>query len=164
MATDNKNGRPVNILLIEDKPGDIMLTRDALEKAEVPTRVAVARDGEEALRYLRREGEFAGGAVKPDVILLDLNLPRLDGREVLEEIKNDEALRAIPVIVLTSSASHNDVMQTYTRHVNCYIVKPVDYTRFTQVVEAINLFWLQVVQLPTFERPGGGNFAMKQVG
>jgi two-component system, chemotaxis family, response regulator Rcp1 len=140
-------GRPVEILLVEDNPGDVRLTREALREGKVRNNLAVASDGVEAIAYLRKEGEHAE-AVRPDLILLDLNLPRKDGREVLAEIKADPALRHIPVVVLTSSQADEDIVRAYGLHANCYVTKPVDLDQFIRVVEAIEDFWFTIVKLP----------------
>ena len=145
--TPQTAARPMEILLVEDNPGDVRLTREALREGKVRNRLSVAADGVEALAYLRREGEFAA-AVRPDVILLDLNLPRKDGRQVLSEIKGDPALRSIPVVILSSSRAEQDVAGAYGLHANCYVAKPIDLDRFISVVRAIEEFWLRVVQLP----------------
>jgi two-component system, chemotaxis family, response regulator Rcp1 len=139
--------RPVEILLVEDNPGDVRLTREALREGKVRNNLYVAADGVEALRFLRREGEHAE-AVRPDLILLDLNLPRKDGREVLEEIKEDPQLRLIPVVVLTSSQAEQDICRAYDLHANCYVTKPVDLDRFITVVQTIENFWFTIVKLP----------------
>jgi two-component system, chemotaxis family, response regulator Rcp1 len=139
--------RPVEILLVEDSPGDVKLTQEALRDAEVPNVLHVARDGEEAMRFLRREGEFAGKP-RPDLILLDLNMPRMDGREVLAVIKADADLRRIPVIILTTSQSEDDIAEAYSLAANCYVAKPVDLDEFLDVVRAIDDFWLTLVKLP----------------
>jgi two-component system, chemotaxis family, response regulator Rcp1 len=139
--------RPVDILLVEDNPGDVRLTIEALKDGKVRNRLNVAVDGVEALAFLRREGKYAN-APRPDVILLDLNLPRKDGREVLAEIKEDEELRRIPVVVLTTSSSEQDILRTYSLHANCYITKPVDLDQFIRVVQGIEDFWLSIVKLP----------------
>lgn len=139
--------RPVEILLVEDSPGDVRLTREVLRDATVPNRLHHAPDGEQAMAFLRREGAFAD-APSPDVVLLDLNLPRRDGREVLTDIKDDPGLRRIPVIVLTTSAAERDIMRAYDHHVNAYIQKPVDLEQFYTVVRSIESFWLRVVELP----------------
>ena len=141
------SGRPVEILLVEDNPGDVRLTREALREGKVRNNLAVAFDGVEALAYLRKEGEHAG-AVRPDLILLDLNLPRMDGREVLNEIKGDASLRNIPVVVLTSSQADDDIARVYSLHANCYVTKPVDLDQFIRVVESIEDFWFTIVKLP----------------
>ncbi len=139
--------RPINILLVEDSPTDVLITREALESAKVINNLQVAEDGVEALAILRRQGKHAGSP-RPDLILLDLNLPRKDGREVLQEIKNDEKLKAIPVVVLTTSKAEEDVSKAYGHHANCYITKPVDFTEFASVVKSIERFWFAVVTLP----------------
>jgi two-component system, chemotaxis family, response regulator Rcp1 len=140
-------GRPIEILLVEDNPGDVRLTIEALKEGKVRNRLSVARDGVEALAFLRREGPHATAA-RPDLILLDLNLPRKDGREVLGEIKDDAQLRRIPVVVLTTSKAEEDILRTYDLHANCYINKPVDLEQFISVVRSIDDFWLSVVRLP----------------
>ena len=141
------DGRPIEVLLVEDNPGDVRLTREALKDGKVSNNLSVAQDGVEALRFLRREGPYAG-APRPDVVLLDLNLPKKDGREVLQEIKNDEALKRIPVVILTTSKAEEDVLRTYNLHANCYVTKPVDLEKFIVVVKSIDAFWLTVVTLP----------------
>jgi two-component system, chemotaxis family, response regulator Rcp1 len=145
MRTGESNA--IEVLLVEDNPGDVRLTREALRDGKVCNNLAVAKDGEEALAYLRREGPFAD-APRPDVILLDLNLPRKDGREVLESIKADAALRTIPVVILTSSEAERDIARAYELNANCYITKPVDLDQFIAVVKAIEDFWFTVVKLP----------------
>lgn len=141
------SGRPVEILLVEDNPGDVRLTRETLKDSKLLNRMSVTVDGVEALAFLRREGRYAGEA-RPDLILLDLNLPKKDGREVLAEIKADESLRRIPVIVLTTSSAEQDILKMYDLHANCYIAKPVDLDQFSAVVRAIEAFWFTVVKLP----------------
>lgn len=143
----NASSRPVEILLVEDNPGDVRLTREALKEGKVRNNLYVAPDGVEALRFLRREGEHAE-AVRPDLILLDLNLPRMDGREVLEVIKADSDLRHIPVVVLTSSQAEQDIVRAYDLHANCYVTKPVDLDQFIHVVRSIEDFWFTIVKLP----------------
>ena len=138
---------PVEILLVEDSPADVRLTIEALRDAKVRNNLHVAQDGEEALAFLRREGEHAE-AVRPDLILLDLNLPKKDGREVLEEVKADPQLRRIPVVVLTTSEAEQDILRSYDLHANCYITKPVDLDQFITVVRTIEDFWLTIVKLP----------------
>jgi two-component system, chemotaxis family, response regulator Rcp1 len=138
---------PIELLLVEDSEPDVRLTIEALREAKVKNRLWVVEDGVEALAFLRREGRHAD-APRPDLILLDLNLPRMDGRQVLKEIKNDEALKRIPVVVLTTSRSEEDVLRAYHLHANCYITKPVDFNRFMEVVKSIENFWLTVVSLP----------------
>ena len=137
----------IEILLVEDNDGDVRLTIEALKEGKVRNRLTVARDGVEALQILRKEGKFAD-APRPDLVLLDLNLPRKDGREVLAEIKNDPGLRRIPVVVLTTSQAEEDIIRTYDLHANCYITKPVGLDNFLQVVKTIDDFWLDVVRLP----------------
>ncbi len=142
------SGRSVEILLVEDNPGDVRLAVEALKEGNVRSSLSVAQDGVEALRFLRREGPYAASP-KPDVILLDLNLPKKGGREVLAEIKADEALRRIPVIVLTTSNAEEDILRSYDLHANCYITKPVDMDHFITVVKSIDAFWFNVVTMPT---------------
>jgi chemotaxis family two-component system response regulator Rcp1 len=142
------DGRPVEILLVEDNPGDVRLTQEVFKEGKVNNQLSVAWDGEEAMAFLRREGKFVE-VPRPDIILLDLNLPRKDGREVLAEIKVDPDLKSIPVVVLTTSQAESDLMQTYNLHANCYIVKPVDLDHFIEVVKRIEGFWLQIVKLPS---------------
>ena len=141
---------PIEVLLVEDNPGDVRLTREALKEGKVCNNLSVVRDGVEALAFLRRQGQY-GDAPRPDVILLDLNLPRKDGREVLEEVKADPALRSIPVVVLTSSEAERDIVQAYALHANCYITKPVDLDQFIRVVKSIEDFWFSIVRLPAEE-------------
>jgi chemotaxis family two-component system response regulator Rcp1 len=142
-----EHARPIEILLVEDNPGDVRLTIEALKEGKVRNNLAVAKDGVDALAFLRRQGSYAG-ASRPDLILLDLNLPRKDGREVLAEIKEDPLLRRIPVVVLTTSKAEEDILRTYDLHANCYITKPVDLEQFISVVRSIDDFWLSVVRLP----------------
>jgi len=137
----------IEILLVEDNPGDVRLTEEALKEGKVVNRLNVVQDGVEALAYLRKEGEYAS-AETPDLILLDLNLPKKDGREVLAEVKEDPDLRMIPVVVLTTSRDEQDILKSYDLHANCYITKPVDFEQFIGVVRAIEDFWLSVVKLP----------------
>ena len=139
---------PIDILLVEDNPGDVRLTKEALSDAKVLNTLTVAIDGLEALAALLREGRFAN-APRPDIILLDLNLPRKDGRAVLAEIKADPELRRIPVVVLTTSKAEEDVLRTYDLHANCYITKPLDLEQFITVVKSIEDFWFTVVKLPS---------------
>jgi two-component system, chemotaxis family, response regulator Rcp1 len=142
------DGRLINILLVEDNPADVRLTQEALkEAAHARTRLHVAGDGVEALEFLHREGSFAG-APRPDLVLLDLNLPRVDGRQVLAEVKGDPDLRRIPVVVLTTSPSEDDILHAYDQHVNSYIRKPVDLDQFLHVLRAIDDYWLGSVSLP----------------
>ncbi|MGD0897570.1 MAG: response regulator [Thermoguttaceae bacterium] len=139
--------RPAQILLVEDSPADVRLTIEALKEAKISNELSVTADGVEAMSFLRQEGRYAG-APRPDLILLDLNLPRKDGRQVLKEIKEDERLRKIPVVVLTISQAEGDVLRAYDLHANCYINKPVDFDRFMEVVRQIEGFWLTIVKLP----------------
>lgn len=139
---------PIEILLVEDNPADIRLTEEALREGKVKNNLHVARDGVEALEFLRRQGKFKE-APRPDLVLLDLNLPRKDGREVLGEIKADETLRSLPVVVLTTSSSDADILKSYSLYANCYITKPVDLEQFVKVVKSIDDFWLTVVRLPS---------------
>ncbi len=145
--TDSTRSSPVEILLVEDNPGDVRLTREALKEGKVYSNLHWAKDGVEALEFLRRQGKFAG-APRPDIILLDLNLPKKDGREVLFEIKNDDELKRIPVVILTTSKAEEDVRRSYERHATCYVTKPVDLEKFIVVVQSIDRFWLTVVTLP----------------
>lgn len=138
---------PINILLAEDNPADVRLTQEALREGKVRNVLHVVSDGVETLEYLRREGKFVE-AERPDLILLDLNMPRKDGREVLAEVKADENLRRIPVVVLTTSKSEEDILKAYDNYCNCYIQKPVDLDKFLDVVRAIEDFWLSIVKLP----------------
>lgn len=137
----------IHVLLVEDDPGDVLMTREAFEHHKLRNELHVVSDGVEALAFLRREGEHAG-APRPGMILLDLNLPRKDGREVLEEIKNDEALRSIPVVVLTTSQAEEDILRSYDLHANAYVAKPVDFDRFIDVIRQIDDFFVTVVKLP----------------
>jgi CheY-like chemotaxis protein len=142
------NGKPIEILLVEDNAADVRLTEEALKEGKVRNNLHVARDGMEALEFLRRQGKFKD-ATRPDLILLDLNLPRRDGREVLADIKNDPELKMIPVVVLTTSSAEADILKSYKLHANCYITKPVDLEQFVNVVRSIDDFWLTVVRLPS---------------
>jgi len=141
------NGRPVEILLVEDNPGDVRLTREALKEAKVRNSLSVVGDGVEAMAFLRREGSYAT-APRPDIVLLDLNLPKKDGREVLAEVKADPDLRRIPVVILTTSKAEEDILKTYDLHANCFVTKPVDFDQFIKVIRSIEGFWLTIVQLP----------------
>ncbi|GAB4257442.1 MAG: response regulator [Methylomicrobium sp.] len=141
-------GRAAEFLLVEDNPGDIRLTREALTESKVKNNLNVVGDGEEAMAFLRRQGKYAD-APRPDVILLDLNLPKKNGREVLQEIKADPSLKRIPVVIITSSEAEQDVLKTYDLHVNCYVNKPVDLEQFVKVVQSIETFWLTIVKLPS---------------
>lgn len=139
--------KPIEILLVEDSEADVELTREAFREARINNTLHVACDGAEALDFLYRRGKFTE-AVIPDMILLDLNLPKRDGREVLEVIKNDPQLKVIPVVILTSSSAEKDVVKTYKLHANCYVVKPVDFDQFMEVIRSIEDFWLSVVTFP----------------
>jgi chemotaxis family two-component system response regulator Rcp1 len=140
-------GDPIEILLVEDNPGDVRLTKEALRDGKIYNNLYVARDGVEAMAFLRKTGQYAQ-APRPDLILLDLNLPRKDGHEVLAEVKTDETLRRIPVVILTTSQAEEDIIKTYDLHVNCYITKPVDLDQFVKIVKSIEDFWLTIVKLP----------------
>jgi len=141
------NAVPVEILLVEDDPGDVLITREAIESSKVANRLSVVSNGEEALQFLRCEEPFAN-APRPGLILLDLNLPRLDGREVLARIKADPDLRRIPVVVLTTSSSDEDIVRSYDLHTNAYVTKPVDFDQFMSVVRQIDEFFVSIVTLP----------------
>jgi len=144
-------GQPIEILLVEDNPGDVDLAREALENSKIHNILHVAGNGEEAMAFLRRKGKYAK-APRPDLVLLDLNLPRKDGREVLAEIKSDEDLKRIPVVILTSSKDEEDILKAYNLHANCYITKPMDLNQFVKMVKTIEEFWFTIVKLP----PKGG--------
>jgi chemotaxis family two-component system response regulator Rcp1 len=139
--------RPIEILLVEDSPSDALLTKKAFEGARLINRLHVVEDGIEALKFLRKESPYAD-ALRPDLILLDLNLPKKDGREVLAEIKEDEDLKVIPVVVLTTSHAEEDIMKSYKLHANCYITKPVNFDSFTEAITTLEKFWFAVVTLP----------------
>jgi CheY-like chemotaxis protein len=141
------SGQPIDVLMVEDNPGDVRLTQEALREAKVRNNIYVVTDGVEALAFLRRQGRYAD-VPRPDVILLDLNLPKKDGREVLAEIKADPNLGRIPVVVLTSSEAEEDILKAYNLHANAYVAKPVDLEKFIAVVKAIEDFWLEIVKLP----------------
>jgi CheY-like chemotaxis protein len=140
-------GKPVEILLVEDNPGDVRLTIEGLKEGKVNNNLYVVEDGAEAMAFLRREDKYSK-AVRPDLILLDLNLPKMDGREVLAAIKADKNLRTIPVVILTTSEAEQDILKAYTLHANCYITKPVDLEQFISVVTSIEEFWFTIVKLP----------------
>ena len=143
----NDNNEPIEILLVEDNPGDARLAVEALKESKINNSLYHVEDGFEAMRFLRRQEEYAGVPV-PDLILLDLNLPRKDGREVLAEVKEDPRLRLIPVVVMTSSEAERDLVRTYGLHANAYVVKPIDIDDFVEVVQAVKDFWLTIVKLP----------------
>ncbi len=146
-----RQGRPIEVLLVEDNPADVRLTREALEDGKVRNNLHVAPDGVAALEFLRREGPHAN-APRPDLILLDLNLPKKNGRELLAEIKEDETLRQMPVVVLTTSEDEEDILRSYQLHANCYVTKPVGLEQFLAVVRQIDSFWLEVVKLPALPK------------
>jgi len=145
--TKGENGTPVEILLVEDNPGDVRLTQEALREAKVRNNLHVVTDGEEALKFLYRRDGYRD-APRPDIILLDLNLPKKNGQEVLAEIKSDPGLRRIPVVILTTSKAEEDILKSYDLHANCYVTKPVDFEQFIRVIQSIQEFWLTVVKLP----------------
>jgi CheY-like chemotaxis protein len=147
MTTVAEQGIPIEVLLVEDDPGDVLMTREAFEEHKVRNRLSVVSDGADALAYVRREGAFAD-ATRPDLILLDLNLPKRDGREVLKELKADPDLREIPIVVLTTSSAESDVLASYQLHANAYVTKPVDFERFISVVKQIDDFFISLVKLP----------------
>jgi chemotaxis family two-component system response regulator Rcp1 len=150
MMNQESSLRPIEILMVEDSPSDALISREALAYAKVLNHLHVVEDGVRAIAFLRREGPYAQ-APRPDLILLDLNLPKKDGREVLAEVKADDHLKTIPVVVLTTSRAEEDILRAYGLHANCYITKPVDFVRFAEVVRAIEHFWFTIVSLP----PGG---------
>jgi two-component system response regulator len=149
MNADAKmNVKPIEILLVEDNPGDVRLTREALKTGKVWSNLHVVEDGVEALAFVRQQGSYAN-APRPDLVLLDLNLPKIDGREVLSNIKTDENLKRIPVVVLTTSQAEEDILKAYNLNANCYITKPVDFDQFLKVVRVVEEFWLTIVKLPS---------------
>jgi two-component system, chemotaxis family, response regulator Rcp1 len=152
---NSDQGRAIEILLVEDSPSDTDLTLEALKDFKVRNHVSVVEDGVKAMDFLRRRGEYAQ-APRPDLIMLDLNLPRKDGREVLAEIKGDEQFRMIPIVVLTTSGAEQDILRAYQLNANCYITKPVDFSQFLEVVRSIETFWLYVVALPPAPKGSGG--------
>ena len=139
--------RPIEILLVEDNPGDVRLTQEVFKDSKIRNRLHVARDGEEAMTFLRN-GVNRGDGARIDLILLDLNLPKKDGREVLAEIKADDGLKHIPVIVLTVSSAEEDILRSYNLHANCYLTKPIEFDEFVRIVRSIEDFWLAIVKLP----------------
>jgi CheY-like chemotaxis protein len=147
MDVEKLNAQPIEILLVEDNPGDVRLIMEAFKNAKVCNNIQVQMDGESAVQFLLRQDEFKD-APRPDLILLDLNLPKKDGREVLNIIKQDKNLKPIPVVILTTSTAEEDIIDTYNKHANSYITKPVDLDQFFQVVESIQDFWLSIVKLP----------------
>jgi CheY-like chemotaxis protein len=144
----NSAGGPIEILLVEDNRAEARLTVEALKESKVNNNLTIIEDGVEAMAYLRREGRYADGR-RPDLILLDLNLPRKDGREVLADIKNDPDLKTIPVVVMTVSKTDEDILKSYSLHANCYVTKPVDFGQFIEVIKMIEGFWLTIVKLPS---------------
>ncbi len=148
---DNKPAKVVDILLVEDNPGDARLTQEALKDSKIRNTLSIVEDGVEAIAFLHRQGKYAD-APRPDLILLDLNLPRKSGREVLSEIKQDDDLKSIPVVVLTISKAEEDICRAYNSHANCYITKPLDFNQFITITKSIEDFWLTIVKLP----PKGG--------
>ena len=145
--TNTSQPRIIDILLVEDSPTDVLIAREALTEARLLNTIHVVEDGVDALAFLRRQGRFAD-APRPDLILLDLNLPRKNGREVLAEIKNDPVLKSIPVVVLTTSSAEEDIIRSYNLHANCYVVKPVEFDNFVKAVQSIRQFWFTIVALP----------------
>ncbi|MFW6309589.1 MAG: response regulator [Prolixibacteraceae bacterium] len=149
--TELENLKPVDILLVEDSPGDADLAKEALEESKLKNNLYIAMDGEEAMDFLYKRGKFQD-VPRPDLIILDLNLPKKDGREVLKEIKENPKLRRIPVVILTTSKAEEDVLKTYDLHANCYITKPLDLDKFMEVVHSIENFWLSIVVLPNSDK------------
>ncbi len=148
MTQSNDDEREIEILLVEDDPGDVVMTREAFQDYKIHNQLHVVNDGTEAMAFLRQEGEFADQP-RPDLVLLDLNLPRMDGREVLQAIKSDPEFASIPVVVLTTSENEDDVLRSYSLHANAYVTKPVDFERFIEVVRRIDDFFVTVVRLPS---------------
>lgn len=148
MVNSENSAKPIIILLVEDNPADVRLTQEALKEGHLLNVLYTVKDGIEAMAFLRREASYKDMPC-PDIIFLDLNLPRKDGREVLKEIKSDETLRRIPVVVLTTSKAEDDIMQTYSDHANCFITKPVDLEQFIEVIKSIKEFWVNIVTLPS---------------
>jgi len=144
----NLKTKPIDILLVEDNEGDILLTQSAFQEAKIANTIHVAKDGEKALAFLNQEGEYAD-VPRPDIILLDINLPKIDGTQVLEKLKNDPLLKLIPVVVLTSSKAERDIVKSYKLHANSYIVKPVNFDDFRKIIDVIENFWFTVVAYPT---------------
>jgi two-component system response regulator len=147
MNSRASNIQPIEILLVEDNPGDARLTQEVLKDSKIRNNLHIVADGVEAMAFLRREGQYAS-APRPDIILLDLNLPRMDGREVLKAIKADESLRRIPIVIMTTSDDEHDILAAYDLYANCYITKPVDFQRFIEIVKTIENFWFSIVRLP----------------
>jgi two-component system response regulator len=147
-ANTGMTAKPIEVLLVEDNPGDVRLTREALKGGKIWSHLHVVEDGVEALAFVRQQGSYAN-APRPDLILLDLNLPKIDGREVLSNLKADENLKRIPVVILTTSQAEEDILKAYNLNANCYITKPVDFDQFLKVVRVIEEFWLTIVKLPS---------------
>ena len=147
MTQPSEGEQEIQVLLVEDDPGDVLMTREAFQDYKLRNELHVVNDGEQAMQFLRQEGEFAGRP-RPDLVLLDLNLPRMDGREVLQAIKSDPELSSIPVVVLTTSEAEDDVLRSYSLHANAYVTKPVDFERFINVVRQIDDFFVTIVRLP----------------
>jgi len=145
--SESKPGKPIDILLVEGNPGDVRLAEEALKESKVRNEIYTVADGMEAMAFLHKEGKYAD-MPRPDIILLDLNMPRKNGREVLQEIKEDEDLKRIPVVILTVSSAEEDILKSYNLHANCYITKPIDLKQFIKVVKSIEDFWLTIVKLP----------------
>lgn len=145
-----KEANHVDILLVEDNLADIRLTQEVFKDARIRNTINIVTDGEDAMKYLKKKGKFSG-AKAPDIVLLDLNLPKKGGKEVLAEIKSDEVLKIIPVIILTTSSDERDILSSYYSYANCYITKPIDLSQFVKVVQAVEEFWLSMVQLPKIE-------------
>ncbi|OGW39849.1 MAG: response regulator [Nitrospirae bacterium GWD2_57_9] len=143
-----ENGSPVEILMVEDNPGDVLLMEEALREGKLSNNLYIANNGDEAMDFLKKRGKFKD-AVRPDLIMLDLNLPRKDGREVLAEVKNDPELKKIPIVIVTTSGSEEDIDKTYSLHANCYVTKPVGVRQFFEVVKNIESFWFSIVKLPS---------------
>jgi CheY-like chemotaxis protein len=141
-------GKPIEILIVEDNEGDVGLIEEVFEEAKIKNNIHVAEDGEEAVLYLRGKGKFSGSP-RPEIIILDLNLPNKDGREILKEIKEDENLKNIPVVVLTTSGAEKDIIRAYELHANAYVTKPIDFDQFINVIGSIVNFWLEIVKLPS---------------
>lgn len=151
MTYDDRIGKPIEILMVEDNAGDVRLTKEALKETKIRNNLSIVKDGAQAMDFLYRRNGYAK-APRPDLILLDLNLPKKDGREVLEEIKSQENLCRIPVVILTTSQAEEDILKTYDLHANCYITKPVDLMQFIKVIKSIEFFWLTIVRLPSEEQ------------
>ena len=153
-TTANQTAKQIEILLVEDNEGDVGLVEEVFQEAKIMNNLNIAEDGEEAILFLRKEGKFSN-VPSPDIILLDLNLPGKDGREVLKEIKEDDELKRIPVVILTTSRAEGDILKSYNLHANSYITKPVDFDQFIKVIKSIENFWLDIVKLPS---KGNGSF------